>query len=42
MKQIAGQNIKLNDKELDEELAKKMNNLYYFTDENLENVLKFF
>ena len=32
LEQIAGEHIKLNDKEL----AKKMNNPYYFTDENLK------
>ena len=30
----------MNDKELDEELAKKMINLYYFTDEKLNKVSK--
>ena len=36
LKQIAKQNIKMNDKELNEELAKKMINPYYFIDENLK------
>ena len=35
LKQIARENIKLNDKELDKDLAKKMINPYYFIDENL-------
>ena len=33
-KQIAGDKIKLHDKELEKELSKKMNNPYYFIDEN--------
>ena len=36
LKQIARQNIKLTDKELDKEIAKTMINPYYFIDENLE------
>ena len=36
LKQIARENIKLNDKELDKEIAEKMINPYYFTDENLK------
>ena len=36
LKQIARQNIKMNDKELDKEIAKKMINPYYFIDENLK------
>ena len=36
LKQLARENIKFNDKELYKELAKKMNNLYYFTDRNLK------
>ena len=35
-KQIARENIKIHDKELHKELAKKMINSYYFTDENLK------
>ena len=42
LKQIARQNIKLNDKELDTELAKKLNNLYYFFDKILKVAFKFF
>ena len=34
LQQIARQNIELNDKELDKDIAKKMINLYYFIDEN--------
>ena len=34
LKQIARENIKLNDNELDKELAKKMINPYFFIDEN--------
>ena len=40
LKQIARENIKLNDKELDKELAKKMINPYYFIDENLKTGFK--
>ena len=36
LEQIARQNIKLSDKELDEEIAKKMINPYYFINENLK------
>ena len=36
LKQMARENIKLNDKELDKELATKMNNPYYLIDENLK------
>ena len=36
LKQMARENIKLNDKDLDEELAKKMINPYHFFDENLK------
>ena len=36
LQQLARQNIKMNDKELDKEIAKKMINPYYFTDENLK------
>ena len=36
LKQIARENIKMNDKELDKEIAKKMINPYYFVDENLK------
>ena len=35
LKQIARNNIKLNDKQLNKEIAKKMLNPYYFTDRNL-------
>ena len=35
-KQLARQNIKMNDKEVDKELAKKVINPYYFVDENLK------
>ena len=38
--QIARQNIKLNDKDLDEKVAKKLNNPYYFIDEKLKIDLK--
>ena len=41
LKQIARENIKLNDTELDKELAKKMINPYYFIDENLKIGFKF-
>ena len=40
MKQIPRENIKKNDKELDEELAKKMVNPYHFINENLKVVFK--
>ena len=36
LQQLAGQNIKMNVKELDKEIAKKMNNPYYFIDESLK------
>ena len=36
LQQLARQNIEMNDKELDEEIAKKMINPYYFIDENLK------
>ena len=36
LKQIAREKINLDDKELDKELAKKMINPYFFTDENLK------
>ena len=36
LQQLARQNIKTNDKELDKETAKKMINSYYFIDENLK------
>ena len=36
LQQLARQNIKMNDKELDKEIAKKMINPYYFIDENLK------
>ena len=36
LKQIARENIKMKDKELDKEFAKKMINPYYFTDEHLK------
>ena len=36
LKQIARQNIKINDKELDKKIAKRMINPYYFIDENLK------
>ena len=35
LQQLARQNIKMNDKELDKKIAKKMINPYYFIDENL-------
>ena len=35
-KQLAGDNFKLDDKQISEELAKKMINPYYFTDRNLK------
>ena len=34
--QIAGENIKLDDKQLNKELGRKMHNPYYFTDRNLK------
>ena len=40
LKQIAREKIKMNDKELDKELAKMMDNPYYFIDENLKIVFK--
>ena len=40
LKQIAKRNIKLNDKELDKEIAKKMMNSYCFIDENLRIAFK--
>ena len=40
LKQIARESIKMNDKELDKEIAKRMINPYYFIDENLKNVFK--
>ena len=36
LQKLARQNIKMNDKELDKEIAKKMINPYYFKDENLK------
>ena len=36
LQQLARQNIKMNDKELDKEIAKKMINPYYFIDQNLK------
>ena len=36
LKQLARNNVKLVDKQLNKELAKKMNNPYYFTDRNLK------
>ena len=36
LKQIARDNFKLDDKQLNKELAEKMINPYYFTDTNLE------
>ena len=36
MRQIARDNIKLDDKQLNKELAKKVINPYYFTDRNLK------
>ena len=36
LKQLARNNIKLDDKQLNKELAKKMFNPYYFTDRNLK------
>ena len=40
LKQIARENIKMNDKELEKEKARKMINPYYFTDENLKTGFK--
>ena len=40
LEQIARENIKMNEKELDKDLAKKMINPYFFIDENLKNDLK--
>ena len=40
LKQLARNNIKLDDKQLNKELAKKMPNPYYFTDKNLKVGLK--
>ena len=40
LKQIARENIKMNDKELDKEIAKRMINPYYSIDENLKIVFK--
>ena len=42
LKQIARKNIKMTDKELDKELAEKMNNPYYFNDKNLKTGFKTF
>ena len=39
-KQLARSNIKIDDKQLNKELAKKMINPYYFTDRNLKVELK--
>ena len=36
LKQLARKNINLDDKQLNKELAKKMINLYYFSDRNLQ------
>ena len=36
LKQLARNNIKLDDKQLNKELARKMINPYYFTDRNLQ------
>ena len=36
LKQLARDNIELDDKQIIEELAEKMNNPYYFTDRNLK------
>ena len=36
LKQIARDNVKLDDKHINKELAKNMLNLYYFTDRNLK------
>ena len=36
LKQKAGENIEMNDKALDKDLAKKMINPYYFIDEDLK------
>ena len=40
LKQIARDNIRLDDKQLNKELAKKMINPYYFTDRNLKVAYK--
>ena len=40
LKQLARDNIKLDDKQLNKKLAKKMPNPYYFTDRNLKVVFK--
>ena len=40
LKQKASENNKISDKELDKEIAEKMINPYYFTDENLKIGLK--
>ena len=40
LKQLARNNIKLDDKQLNKELAKKMLNPYYFTDRNLKVAYK--
>ena len=40
LKQIARDNIRLDDRQLNRELAKKMINPYYFTDKNLKVALK--
>ena len=40
LKQIARENIKINDEKLDKELAKKRNNPFYFIDEKLKNGFK--
>ena len=42
LKQITRQNIKMNDEELDKELAKRMINPYYFTDEILKTGFKIY
>ena len=36
LKQMAGENIKVNDKELDKQIAKRMTNPYYFIVENIK------
>ena len=40
LKQIARDNIRLDDRQLNRELAKKMINPYYFTDKNLKVAYK--
>ena len=40
LKHIARENDKINDKEIDKELAKMMVNPYYFTEENLKRAFK--